>query len=108
MSHASADIRPRRGLTALAGLAFVSELAYLAVVAGSQSLHETRTGGHSLLTLLALFAGTFGVHLIAIRIAARAPQDRRLVWLIVGSGMIFRLTLLLSDPIEEIDLYRYL
>jgi hypothetical protein len=108
MNRLPAEIVDRRSFTALAVLALVSELAYLTVVASSQSLHEAGTGGHSLLTLLALFAGTFGAYLLAIRIAVRAPQDRRLVWLIVGSGTIFRLTLLLSDPIEEIDLYRYL
>ena len=51
---------------------------------------------------------TFGVYLVAIRLASRATESRQLFWLIVGSGFIFRLTLLLSDPIEEIDLYRYL
>lgn len=108
MTHSAADFGGRRSLAVLAGLAFVSELAYLAVVSSSQSLHETGTGGQSLLTLLALFAGTFGIYLFAIRIAGRAPQDGRLFWTIVASGLIFRLTLLLSDPIEEIDLYRYL
>lgn len=108
MNHTAADIIRRRSLTALAGLACISELAYLAIVSSSQSLHETGAGGHSLLTLLALFAGTFGLYLVAIGVAARAPQERRLLWLIVGSGFIFRITLLLSDPIEEIDLYRYL
>ncbi|MBI3863080.1 MAG: hypothetical protein HY290_14405 [Planctomycetia bacterium] len=108
MNHTPADVCGRRSLLVLAGLACISELAYLAVVSSSQSLHETGTGGHSLLTLLALIAATFGVYLFAISIAARAPQDRRLFWLIVGSGIAFRITLLLSDPIEEIDLYRYL
>src|SRR5258708_27985006 len=108
MNHNAADTCDRRRLTALAGLACVSELAYLAIASSSQSLHETGTGGHSLLTLLALFFGTYGLYLVAIKIATRAPQDRRLMWLIVGSGVIFRLTLLISDPIEEIDLYRYL
>ena len=102
------DFGGRRSLKVLAGLAFVSELAYLAVVLCSQSLHEAGAGGHSLLTLLALFAGMFCVYLFAIRVASRAPQGASLLWLIVGSGLIFRLTLLFSDPIEEIDLYRYL
>ena len=100
---------PRTSLARLlAGLAGISESAYLAVVSSSQSLHETGTGGHSLLTLLALFAVAFGAYLVAIRIANRAPQNGRLLSLIVGAGIVFRLTLLFSDPIEEIDLYRYL
>lgn len=108
MNQTVYDIGRGRSLTVLAGLAGVSELAYLAVVSSSQSLHEAGTGGPSLLTLLGLFAGAFCVYLFAIRIAARAPQNGRLVWLIAVSGFIFRLTLLVSDPIEEIDLYRYL
>lgn len=104
----SADCSNRRALLALAGLAGGSELIYLAVVLSSQSLHETGTGGHSLLTLLALFGSAFGMYLLAVRIASRARQCRGLVGLIVAASVLFRLTLLFSDPIEEIDLYRYL
>src|SRR5579863_2641230 len=87
--------RPRRnespgGLRRLAALACVSELAYLAVVSRSQSLHETGTGGASLLTLLALFAATTGIYLYGIGVACRAPQDRRLVRLIVSAAVVFR------------------
>src|SRR5260221_3917271 len=106
MNQSMTDIDGRRCLTVLPGLAVISELAYLAIVFSSQSLHETGTGGHSLLTLLALFAGTFGIYLYAIWIAGRVRHDGRLLWLIAGSGVIFRLTVLFSDPIEEIDLYR--
>lgn len=104
----NAALGDRRSLIGLVCLAGISELAYLAVVISSQSLHETGTGSHSLLILLALFAGAFAAYLIAIRIAGRVRQDGRLVLLIVGAGVLFRLTLLVSDPIEEIDLYRYL
>ena len=108
MYQSTADIFGRRSLFALAVLACMSELAYLAILFSSQSLHEAGTGRHTLLTLLALFAAAFGVYLLAIRIADRAPQEGRLLRLIVGAGVVFRLTLLFSDPIEEIDLYRYL
>lgn len=108
MKRSMAENSGRRNLATLAGLACISELAYLTVVCSSQSLHEAGTGGHSLLTLLALFAATFAVYLLAIRVAARATQGGPLLGLVVGAGIVFRLTLLLSDPIEEIDLYRYL
>lgn len=108
MNFSSADDSNRRALLTLAGLAGVSELVYLAVVLSSQSLHEAGTGGHSLLTLLALFGLAFGVYLLGIHVASRAPDDRRVLWLVVGAGILFRVTLLFSDPIEEIDLYRYL
>jgi len=98
----------RRSLAMLAGLALFSELGYLAVAFSSQSLHEAVTGRHSLLALLALFASIFAIYLLAIRVAARAPRGGRLLGVIVAAGIVFRLTLLFSDPIEEIDLYRYL
>src|SRR5262245_51025865 len=108
MTPTSTDKPSRRPLLTLARLACVTELAYLAVLLSSQSLHEARTGGHSLLALLALFGLAFCVYVLAIRVASRAVQDRRLLSLIVGAGIVFRMTLLFSDPIEEIDLYRYL
>ncbi|MBW3599467.1 MAG: hypothetical protein KY475_19620, partial [Planctomycetes bacterium] len=58
--------------------------------------------------LLALFALQFGLYLGAIWLARRARQDGRLLALIVAAAVAFRVTLLFSDPIEEIDLYRYL
>jgi len=98
----------RRSLIALIALACALEMIFLGVVFSSQSLHETGTGSHSLLALLALFGTAFAFYLLAVRIATRARQDSRLLWTIVGAAVLFRLTLLLSDPIEEIDMYRYL
>src|SRR4051812_8047011 len=92
----------------LAMLALVSALAYLAIALSGQSLHEEGRTDHSLLSVLAFFALTFGCYLAAIRVAVRARQDGQLLGLIVLAAVIFRLTLLFSDPIEEIDLYRYL
>jgi hypothetical protein len=89
-------------------LALVSALAYAGVALSGQSLHEEGRADHSLLSILALFGVAFGCYLIAIRVAVRAPQDGPLLGLIVLAAVIFRLTLLASDPIEEIDLYRYL
>jgi hypothetical protein len=97
-----------RSLIWLAGLAFVSWLAYLAIALSAQSLHDTGSGRHSLLGLLALFGFAFGCYLVAIHIALRAPQTRRLLGLIVGAAILFRVTLLFSNAIEEVDLYRYL
>jgi len=104
----TADARESRPLATLAILAAGSWLAYLGVALGGQSLHEEGPAGHSLLAILGQFAVAFGCYLAALRVAVRARQDRRLVALIVGAAAAFRVTLLGSDPIEEIDLYRYL
>jgi len=92
----------------LAILAAASWLAYLGVALAGQSLHEEGPGGHSLLAILGLFAFAFACYLAALRVAVHARQDRRLAAVIVGAAAAFRVTLLFSDPIEEIDLYRYL
>ncbi|HVC93113.1 MAG TPA: hypothetical protein VND64_05450 [Pirellulales bacterium] len=92
----------------LAALAVASWLVYLAIAARGQSLHVEGSGGRSLLTILAMFGFCFVCYLAALRIALAVPQDRRLMGIILTASVAFRLTLLLSDPIEEIDIYRYL
>lgn len=92
---------------ALAALAVVSVAGYTAIAISGQSLHDEGSGGASLLAILALFAVCFVCYLVAIRAAALAPQDARLLTIIVGAAIVFRGLLLFSDPIEEIDLYRY-
>lgn len=82
-------------------------LCYLAVAFSARSLHEAGSGNHALLGLLALFGVAFGLHLVALRVAIRLPDDRRLLAVVWAGAVVFRLTLLLCDPIEEIDLYRY-
>jgi hypothetical protein len=61
-----------------------------------------------LLTILEPFGFAFACYLAAIRAALAAPQNRRLLIVISAAAVIFRITLLFSSPIEEIDLYRYL
>jgi hypothetical protein len=97
-----------RPIFALVVLAIVSELAYLSIAIAGQSLHVEGAGKHSLLGILALFGLAFTCYLFAIPAALAARQDRRLIGLIVIAALTFRITLLLSNPIEEIDLYRYL
>src|SRR5438105_667430 len=99
------DLRDR-SLVQLAALAAVSWAAYLAIVLSAQSLHQAGSGRHSLLLLLALFGIAFGCYLVAIRVALRAARTRRLLALVVTTAILFRVTLLFSDTIEEIDLYR--
>ncbi|QDU98996.1 hypothetical protein [Lignipirellula cremea] len=61
-----------------------------------------------ILALLVLFAAAFLAYLMAIRLASRAAPGRRLMGLIVGSAVLFRVVLLFSAPIQEVDIYRYL
>ena len=85
----------------------LSGFCYLAVACGARSLHESSPRGHGLLGLLALFGMAFGLSLVALRLALRLPDDRRLLIVLWTGAFAFRVPLLLCDPIEEIDLYRY-
>lgn len=92
----------------LVGLAVVSWVAYLLVSLSGQSLHEASSGDNSLLLQVGLFVLAFAAYLAAISCALRMTQGRTLLTLIVVPALAFRVTLLFSDPIEEIDIYRYM
>lgn len=61
-----------------------------------------------ILLVLALFAVIFVLYLFAIRVATRCPITSQLAWVILVSAFVFRLVLLTTSPIQEIDYYRYL
>ena len=50
----------------------------------------------------------FLVSLLAVRQAIRCTDNRSLLWCSLGVSVLFRLILLPSEPIQEIDIYRYL
>ena len=99
---------PPSPLTQLLALALISEVAYLLVAFVDQSLHVAEAGKHSLLAILALFGVAFVCYLAAVRQATIARPRRGRLAVIVIAAIAFRATLLFSNPIEEIDLYRYL
>ncbi len=66
------------------------------------------TAQRPIVAVLLLFATAFALYLFAVRVATRAPQNGRLLTLIVWPAVLFRVTLLLSAPIQEVDIYRYL
>lgn len=58
--------------------------------------------------VLLLFGLCFGLHLAALAVGLRCHSDNRLLRAIFIPAIIFRVTLLFSVPIQEIDIYRYL
>jgi len=108
MSDPATPDADRRGLWQLASLAAMTWLIYLAITLSAQSLYVTESGSHRLLILLALFGCACGCYFAAIRLALRLTQSGRLLTLIVVAAILFRATMVLSNPIQEIDLYRYL
>ena len=57
---------------------------------------------------LAWFGAAFVVYLLAVRFAARSPLRRGQLAFLVGAALAYRLILLPTTPIQEIDIYRYL
>lgn len=109
MTSQQADVSPPRPASSVILLGMsggFSWLCYLAIAYSARSLHESEAHSHDLLLLLALFSVAFGLYLTAVRIATTTTSRLLLPILWIGA-VAFRLTLLLSDPIEEIDLYRY-
>ncbi len=61
-----------------------------------------------ILVFLTLAAAAFALHLAALAAALRSEDNRRLALVTIAFGLAFRLILLPSTPIQEIDIYRYL
>lgn len=103
--------RPRShaSLGALTILAAVSICIY-----GAISLLSWRFDFESVPTerpivfVLSLFATAFIAYLVAIRIVWRASESQQRVKLIIAAAILFRIVMLFSLPIQEVDIYRYL
>jgi len=99
----------RKPLIWLSVLALVSAGLYGAVSFLSWSFdYHSSPADRPIVLVLLLLAAAFVLYLIAIRLAVRAAQDKRLVGVVLWSSLLFRATLLPSVPIQEIDIYRYL
>ncbi len=61
-----------------------------------------------ILAVLAVFAVLFLIYLAAIRFARQARQGWNLLAVIIGCAVVFRVVVLFSLPIQEVDIYRYL
>lgn len=107
-SQEAADQRNSPHLRMLAILAILSTCLYgvISFLSWRFDFDSPRTE-RPIIVVLLLLAVTFVGYLFAIRLATRAPQDKRLVTLIVWAAVLFRVTLLPSVPIQEVDIYRY-
>ena len=89
--------------------AFLSTILY-----GAIALLSWRFGFYTegverpIIAVLSLFAATFGIYLIAIASVKRLRLDSQSTKIIVGAAILFRVVMLFSLPIQEVDLYRYL
>ncbi len=107
----STAVDPLARFLSRAGL--VSLLCY-AVVLGL-SFQFQYGAGHAdrpIPAVLAAFGVAFATYLVVVNVLIRAPRDRLIeparLRLIIGFALAFRLVMLPSAPIQEIDYFRYL
>ncbi|WP_246146852.1 hypothetical protein [Rubripirellula lacrimiformis] len=93
----------------LAILAGLSICVYGVIAALSwQFDSDSVTTERPIIAVLGLFAVAFACYLGAIRIAWRTRHSARMLKLVVGSAIVFRVVMLFTLPIQEVDIYRYL
>ncbi|QDV82197.1 hypothetical protein [Stieleria magnilauensis] len=68
---------------------------------------DSVTTDRPIIAVLGLFAVAFACYLGAIRIAWRTRHSARMLKLVIGSAIVFRVVMLFSLPIQEVDIYRY-
>ncbi len=61
-----------------------------------------------LLSMLLLFAMGFVIYFVSLKVALKSPAAPRLPVIVLGASALFRVILLPTNPILEIDIYRYL
>lgn len=106
---AGSDPRDRRAFRQLLVLSLLLLALYASIsVLSSQFAWGTRASRRPIVLFMGLMSGAFVLHLIALRIAVRLRRAARAGLLIVVAGLIYRLVLLPSHPIQEIDIYRYM
>lgn len=93
----------------LVGLALFSAIIYGMITHLSERFRlEFRGVDRPLIFVLLLFGSAFLLYLASIFFAVKTKQDGKLTLLIFGAAIIFRLTVLFSTPIQEVDIYRYI
>jgi len=92
----------------LAALGMISWLIYLAIARlSTRFVYGRGFSERPIAAVLLWLTAAFLIYLAALWLAARARENRWLMWAIWLPAIAFRLTLLPTTPIQEIDIYRY-
>ena len=99
----------RHGLACLIGLACLQAALYLGLLGLSRqfqlSVEETT---RPILAVLALLALLFVSYLGSLWLVIRLPSTKGLVGGLFAFAVLIRIIMLFSQPIQEVDLYRYI
>lgn len=103
------DAKSESRFLAFAIIAGLSTIVYGAIALLSWRFDDDQLPlQRPILLVLSLFAFAFAAYLIAVVFAWRVERKTRVFRLLIGSAILFRVILLFSVPIQEIDIYRYL
>ncbi len=104
------DGSPERGrLGWLKTLLIAQALLYAGIsVASARFSYDAPFASRPLLLVLALFSTCFALHLISLKAAIGVLDQPRVLRIVVLGAALFRGLLIFSEPIQEIDIYRYL
>jgi len=107
-SPTSTDLARWRRVWLLIPLALFSWFIYVGVAHFSERfVYGQGYTERPIREVLGLFAVAFVLYLVALWVATGAPRGRGLLLAIWLPAILFRLTLLPTTPIQEIDIYRY-
>lgn len=100
-------------MTKLVGLGIASTVGYY-IIASVSSLFELDNPGVSrpILPVLGLFAVLFCIYLFAMLLIAKneslQTESPKLIFILFTFGLLFRVLFIFSEPIQEVDIYRYI
>jgi len=90
-------------------LVIAQAVLYFIVTALSRRFgYEEPFGQRPIPAVLGLLTACFGLHLLSLKIALRIGNQRQIVVMVLCAAAVFRGIMLFSEPIQEIDIYRYL
>ncbi len=86
-----------------------AQLALVSWIAGASHVFEygNEESSRPILGVVAILSVMFALSMASLFLALRLPDTRRLTWLILGFAIAMRSVLLWSEPIQEVDIYRY-
>lgn len=104
-----ASTLPRAGLWELIVCGLASWLLYLGLVQlSSQFAWHTAGRERPLIQMLLMLAALFALYLYGVNRAMAVSSRSGALQIIVGFSLAFRLLVVFSEPIQEVDAYRYL
>lgn len=108
-SEQTEDPEDGKRLLFVGSLALVCWIALLVTCRYSGDFDSrTAYAERPILTVMSMLAIVFAGHLVALFIGLRIRSRRRLTELIVAAAVVFRITLLPTPLVQELDIYRYL